>query len=401
MKKKRIIIVLAAAIVLVNAVIAWYALGGGGKTGSIIRVSGNFEVTAVDVSFRIPGWVKERPVDEGWEVHAGKTLIARLDDVELREQEAQTEADLANARSVLAELNAGSRPEEKASAQAAEDRAAAALAELKNGSRPEEIAAAEAAVQAAKVEVDRTKLDYDRLARLRELGASGAQEYDNARSAYQSAAAKLEEARQRYTLVKIGPRKEQIDQATAALKDARERNKLVQEGPRQETKDQAAAKVRQLTGALALARTRLGFCTLLAPVSGVVLSKNTEAGEYVAAGTPIVTVGDLRNIWLRAYINETDLERVKLGQRVKVTTDAYPHTRYEGRISFIASQAEFTPKNVQTAKERVKLVYRIKITVPNEDLALKPGMPADAEIDTSSPADLSPVTTSSPAAREK
>jgi len=110
------------------------------------------------------------------------------------------------------------------------------------------------------------------------------------------------------------------------------------------------------------------------------LSKNVEPGEYVAPGTPVVTVGELEDPWLRAYINETDLGRVKLGQRVQVTTDSYPDKKYEGRISFIASQAEFTPKNVQTEKERVKLVYRIKVDLTNPNLELKPGMPADAEI---------------------
>ena len=101
---------------------------------------------------------------------------------------------------------------------------------------------------------------------------------------------------------------------------------------------------------------------------------------YAAPGTPVVTVGDLVNLWLRAYISETDLGRVKVGQRVWVTTDTYPGKRYDGRVSFIASQAEFTPKNVQTEKERVKLVYRIKIDIQNPNMELKPGMPADAVI---------------------
>jgi len=100
----------------------------------------------------------------------------------------------------------------------------------------------------------------------------------------------------------------------------------------------------------------------------------------VAAGTPVITVADLASVWLRAYIVETDLGRVKLGQAVRVTTDTYPGKVYEGHISFIASQAEFTPKNVQTQSERVKLVYRIKADIPNPHMELKPGMPADAQI---------------------
>lgn len=119
---------------------------------------------------------------------------------------------------------------------------------------------------------------------------------------------------------------------------------------------------------------------VFAPLAGVVLSENVEPGMYVAAGTPVVTVGDLVNVWLRAYINETDLGRVKVGQPVRVTTDTYPGEHYEGRVSFIASQAEFTPKNVQTEKERVELVYRVKVDIENPHMELKPGMPADGEI---------------------
>ncbi len=138
--------------------------------------------------------------------------------------------------------------------------------------------------------------------------------------------------------------------------------------------------MKQAKEALALAETRLGYATLSAPISGVVLSENVEAGEYVAPGTPVVTVGDLKNVWLRAYINETDLGRVKVGQAVRLTTDTFPDKVYKGHLSFIASEAEFTPKNVQTEKERVKLVYRVKIEIPNPRMELKPGMPADAEI---------------------
>jgi HlyD family secretion protein len=194
------------------------------------------------------------------------------------------------------------------------------------------------------------------------------------------AIAQLKEAEERLKLLKEGPRKEQIEQARAALMQAKETLILVKKGPRKETIDQARARLDQANQALAMAETQLGYATLVSPISGVVLSKNVEPGEYVAPGTPVVTIGNLDNVWLRAYINETDLGRVKVGQRVRVTTDTYPGKVYEGYISFIASQAEFTPKNVQTEKERVKLVYRIKIDIPNPNMELKPGMPADADI---------------------
>ena len=155
---------------------------------------------------------------------------------------------------------------------------------------------------------------------------------------------------------------------------------LVRQGPRKEKIDQAGAVLDQARQALALAETRRGYATLYSPTSGVVLSENVEAGEFVSPGTPVITIGDLKRVFLRAYINETDLGRVKTGQTVRIKTDTFPGKTYEGRISFMASQAEFTPKNIQTQKERVKLVYRIKVDIPNPNLELKPGMPADGEI---------------------
>ncbi|MBA4386783.1 MAG: hemolysin secretion protein D [Verrucomicrobia bacterium] len=140
------------------------------------------------------------------------------------------------------------------------------------------------------------------------------------------------------------------------------------------------ANVKQAEASAALARTRLAYATLRTPVKGVVLSKSIEPGEHVVPGTPVVSVADLSTVWLRAYIAETELGRVKLGGAVRVTTDTYPGRIYEGQVAFISSQAEFTPKSVQTPKERVKLVYRIKVDLRNPDQELKPGMPADAEI---------------------
>ena len=151
-------------------------------------------------------------------------------------------------------------------------------------------------------------------------------------------------------------------------------------GPRAEHIEHARERVAQAQELLALAETRLGYTMLTSPLSGLVLGEHVEAGEQVVAGTPVVTVGDLATVWLRGYIDETDLGRVKVGQKVRVRSDTYPDRAYEGSVSFIASEAEFTPKSVQTAKERVKLVYRIKVDVPNPALELKPGMPADAEI---------------------
>jgi len=168
--------------------------------------------------------------------------------------------------------------------------------------------------------------------------------------------------------------------AQARLETAQEQQKLVQQGPRPDAIKVARARLLQAQEAEKLAEIQLGYATLTSPLTGMVLSKNVEPGEMVAPGSPIVTVGDLARVYMRAYIEETDLGRVKLGQKVRVTTDTYPDKIYEGKITFISPQAEFTPKNVQTKKERVKLVYRVKVDLDNAKLELKPGMPAEAEI---------------------
>ena len=144
--------------------------------------------------------------------------------------------------------------------------------------------------------------------------------------------------------------------------------------------DADRANVEALKASLDLAEIRLGFAELASPLNGYVLVKSSLPGEVIAVGTPVFTAVDLNNIWVTAYINETDLGRVKLGQKAYVETDSYKGKRYNGWVSFISSQTEFTPKYIQTTEERVKYVYRIKVRVDNASLDLKPGMPADAYI---------------------
>jgi HlyD family secretion protein len=377
MKNKKLLVIPVVA-VAAGAVLLWFLFHSGEDRG-VIRISGNIEVTDAEVSFKIPGRVEQRLVDEGDRVAAGQA-IARLDSRELAQEVALRQAEVQAAAAALAELEAGSRPEEIGQAAAALQRAEAKLAELQAGSRPQEVATAEAAVASAQAEMDRLETDFRRQENLYKKEVISEREFQAAKAAYDVAAARLRQAEEQLLLVREGPRKEQIDQAKAALDEARERFVLVKKGPRAETVAQARARLQQAREAQALAQTRLEYAGIVSPLSGVVLSKNTEAGEFVAAGTPIVTVGDLEHCWLRGYVEETDLVRVGLGQRVRVTTDGRPGKAYEGKVSFISSEAEFTPKSVQTQKERVKLVYRIKVDIPNPSLELKPGMPADGEI---------------------
>lgn len=294
---------------------------------STLRISGNIEITTVDAAFRAPGRVIDRVVGEGVAVLEGDP-IAQLDSTEFDHESELRSAELRAAQAQLAELQAGFRPEE--------------------------IAQARAILAKVNADAERARSEFERQRGLFERDVISQRELDAAAAADGMAAAQVEEAKQRLQLLESGARPEQIDLARHRVRQARE--------------------------ALALAETRLSYTALLAPISGHVLADHVEPGEQVAIGAPVVTLGDLDSTWLRGYVDETDLGRVRVGQRAVVTTDTYPGRKYDGRISLISSEAEFTPKSVQTTKERVKLVYRIKIDVANRNHELKPGMPADAAI---------------------
>jgi HlyD family secretion protein len=376
------------------ALVAFLAVltGGGGFTywhfympretvDGQIHVSGNIETIETQIAFKIPGRVIKREFDEGQWVEKGQT-VALLDKRDLECTVAMREADLGVAEAALAALLAGSRPQEIASAKAAWEKAEHALADREAGSRHEEIVAAEAAVASAAAEENRLLIEYHRKIPLFQRGTISSEEYESSKAAYQVAVEKHRQAVAQLKLVQEGYRKQRIEEARWAAAQAKAQYDLVKAGPRKEDIDQGKARVKQANAALRLAGTQRDYATVVSPLSGMVLSKNIEEGEYVAAGTAVVTVGDLKNVWLRAYIEERDLGPVKYGpRRAWVTTDSYPRKKYEGRVSFIADNAEFTPKNVQTQKERVKLVYRIKIDIKNPDMELKPGMPADAVIE--------------------
>ena len=188
-----------------------------------------------------------------------------------------------------------------------------------------------------------------------------------------NAAAALKEAEYEYALAKIDyERAENLLVAGATTTQKRDAAKT--------KADSLKANIEKLKASLDLAQTRLDFTALVSPLDGYILVKSALAGEVVQIGSPVFTAVDLNNIWVTAYINETDLGKVKLSQKAYVETDTYHGKKYNGKVSFISSQTEFTPKYIQTNEERVKYVYRIKVRVDNSSLDLKPGMPADAYI---------------------
>jgi HlyD family secretion protein len=355
-----------------------------------MKLSGNIELLQVNIAFKTSGLIADLLTDEGKNVKKGD-VIARLSGEQLTRMHERESAATSEAEAVLAQAKASLEYQRRAFTAGLAVRQAelaAALArqrELETGSRAEEIAEARAAVAAVMAEYERSQKDWDRAQQLFNQDDISAQQYDRSRMQSQAAAAELRRAEQHLALIEAGPRKETIAAQQELVARARAEVSAV-EASRFEIKRrelEISAKRADLDRARAqthLIETQIDDLIVTSPVDGVVLLKTADAGEVIAAGTTVVTIGAIDHPWLRAYVPETELGRIKLGQAVRITSDSYRDKVYEGRISFISSEAEFTPKQVQTTQDRVKLVYRIKIDVSNPNRELKLNMPVDADI---------------------
>jgi len=380
-----VVIIIAAA----AGVAYWSGWFGNGSDGAI-RVSGNIEMTEVKVAFKMSGKLAERNYGEGESIEQGAE-VARLDQEQLLRQRDQAQAALDGANSQLAQLLTAIEFQQEtvegqiASSRAALGQAEAQLAELEAGSRAQEIQQAEARLEETNTEFERAENDWERAQTLMKSDDISQSQYDQFRARYEASRAQVRQTEEAVALVKEGPRKETIERARASVEQARAGVRLAEAQRlelkrRQQEADARRAEVDRAEAQLAVVESQLGDTVATAPVSGVVLSKSAEVGEVLAAGTTVLTIGNVEQPWLRGYISELDLGRVKVGQPVRVTTDSFPNKVYDGRLSFIASEAEFTPKQIQTEEERVKLVYRVKIDIDNPAHELKLNMPADAEI---------------------
>lgn len=323
----RRIALIVVAVVVVAAVIVFVVRRNAG--GGALMASGTVEATEAQLGFTVPGRIDSVLAQEGDTVSTGADL-ARLD----------RKATLAT--------------REQAAAQAAAARAT--LLELERGSRPEEIAQARAAAAAAKDQLTDAKRDADRAEALKEQALISQQEFDKTMTAFDVARSRSQQADEALRLVEQGPRREQIDAARAQL-------------------NAAEASVRSLDATLANMVVR-------APFDGLVTIRHRVPGEIVPAGSPVLTVLDRADRWVKIYVPETDIGAVHPGQRARIATDTFRNRTFDGAVSMIASEAEFTPKTVQTQEERVKLVYEVKVRITGDPgYVLKPGMPADVVLE--------------------
>ncbi|MFO7586937.1 MAG: HlyD family efflux transporter periplasmic adaptor subunit [Gemmatimonadota bacterium] len=328
-KARKLATVAGIAAVAVAAVLLARAPWSGDGSESRLRASGTVEATEGHLGFQASGRIASIQVEEGDPVRAGDTL-AELDRREILARLAATEAQVAEAR--------------------------ARLRELERGYRSEEVEQGRAAEATARHRLEDAERDLERTRRLFEGGAVSREALDKAQTAWEVARSEARRAREGMRLLEAGPRTETIQAQRARL--------------------EAAEASRWAIDAV------LDQMVVTAPFDGLVTVRHREPGEIVSPGAPVLTLMDENDRWVRIYVREDRMGAVKLGQSARVTSDTWPERGYEGRVRFIAARAEFTPKNVQTTEERVKLVYAVKVRITGDpELQRKPGMRADVEID--------------------
>ena len=338
MKLEARVLVGSGTVLLALATIAAGACGSEAPADRV-RVSGQVEATEVQVATQVAGRILELKVAEGDQVAAG-AVVARLDTADAELGLARARADREQADAQLRLLRAGARSEDVRQAEA---QVAAALAD---------VAASEAEVAAAQADVDR----FERL-----LASNS-----GTRKQRDDAVARRDVTRER----------------TAGARDrvraARENVARLRAGARPEEIDAARARVAAADAQIATWQKAIGDATVIAPIAGVVTQKLAEAGELAQPRAPIVSITDLDHAWANVYVDEPAVPRLRMGQAATLFTDA--GGQLSGIISTISTRAEFTPRNVQTAEDRSKLVYRVKVSVDNRNGVLKVGMPVEAEI---------------------
>ncbi len=322
-----------ALLLMVIAAGSWLALRGPATGSTAVAASGTVEATDADLGFQVAGRVLSIAVGEGDAVRTGDEL-ARLDTREL-------DAMLDGARAQL-------------------DAAQARLRELESGARPQEVLTVEASVRASATRAEEARSELERATTLFAGGAISRQTLDRAESARAVAVAALEQAEEQLALVAEGPRDETIEAQRAAVAQARSN--------------------------VARAEAALGHALVTAPFDGIVTVRHREPGEAVSPGAPVLTLLDPSDRWVRIYVREDQMGFVRVGLPARIVADTYPDREYAGEVVFIGSEAEFTPRNVQTTEQRTKLVYPVRIRITGDPgFDLKPGVPADVTLETGGP----------------
>lgn len=319
MKMLRLLLALFATIILNSC--------SNTDNDTFIEGTGTIESTNVIVSSKTAGEIKSISFDEGEKVNAGDTILI----IDHEALEYQLEQALAGEQIAQAQLDL-----------------------MLKGARREDIKQAEEMMKQSEINFNTAKSDFERFKQLWESKSISQKQFEDMTARYEIAMAQYNSAKENYQKVKKIFRSEEIEQAKGNLKKAK--------------------------ASVDLLRKNIRDSYVTSPLSGFIVKKFVEAGESVIPMSSLFKVSDLEVVDLIIYVSESELGKIKLGQKAEVTIDTYPDRKYEGKVIYISPEAEFTPKNVQTKDERTKLVFAVKIQVENKDFDLKAGMPADAKI---------------------
>ncbi|MBX3167716.1 MAG: efflux RND transporter periplasmic adaptor subunit [Candidatus Eremiobacteraeota bacterium] len=395
-----------------------------------LTYSGVVEATTVDCAFEMAGTVSEVLVQEGQSVRKGEVLArldrrswqasveqmrARASQARFRYQElergyrpaeiAQASSRLRAAQAELQQLESGATAQELQAARAQMLSAAARSSMLNEGYRREEIDSARSQLASARTNLQLTQLDYQRFQRLHKEGAISDQQLEARKNQWAQARSSFEVASAGYARLSSGPRRQErsgayedyqaaaaryhdladgtrpelIEKARAQVAERRQALDLMRQGPRREEIEAARAGWKEARASLQAAEVQLSKASLLAPLDAVISVRNLEPGESVTAGTSVLTLADLKHPWVNLYIPEYERSQVALGAVGKISGDGVP-AGLSGKVTRIYDKAEFTPKFIQTPRERVNLVYRAKLLFDNPDLVMHPGQPVDVRL---------------------
>lgn len=325
------------------------------------------------------GRVKSVFAEEGDSVAAGEKLV-EFESYDLGEREKQARAELAEREAALNRLVTGNRPEEISQAKLRFERAKSELSLIVAGPRKAEIAAAEDRKAAAESERQRSQREFDRVSELFQNNAVSKSEFDQADERLKVARSIANVRNNELIILQSGSRKQEIEIAEATAEELRLDWELATQGYRTEEIEQATAARDAVAAALEVIRKQQQELILAAPVDGVIDALDLQPGDLVAPNAPVISMLSKNEMWVRAYVPQRFLQ-LEIGQKLRVTIDSFPDQEFQGQVTFISHQAEFTPSNVQTPDDRAKQVYRIRVKLPRSQ-EVRSGMTANVWLDT-------------------
>ncbi|NLD39397.1 MAG: HlyD family efflux transporter periplasmic adaptor subunit [Desulfatiglans sp.] len=385
--KKSLLIIFAILFLIVSFMVFISKIMSGDDD---LLYSGIVEAREADIAFQLTGRISAIYADEGARVEKGQEIMS-LDPAEFEARLDQAKASLASSvkemEQITVELEVAKSvlPSDVKRAEAGVDALKANLKELETGYRPQDVEKGRLAMLSAETAMQIALRDKERAESLFKDKIISEKDLDNATLLYDSRLRGYEQAKENYTQLVEGYRKENVEAARAGVKEGEAKlnqasKSLEKINALEKQVEAASARVKANEAALKLAEIQLSYSILKAPFSGVITGRNVELGEVVSSGREVISMADLSMVDLKIYVDEKSIGRVKHGQDVDVKVDTFPDKIYKGRVAFISPDAEFTPKIIQTHKERVKLVYLVKVKLPNPEWELKTGMPADAWI---------------------